>query len=332
MITSGQSLLETIEEVEREGLKVTDIVVVLDREQGGIQKLKDKGYSVHTLFTINEVIDLLHRFHRLDDNEVSRIKNFLENPPAPPVKNRVALDKKQISHPVGKKLIEIALKKNSNLIASADVISSAELIKLANEVGEHIVALKLHTDIIRDFSFELIEELKRISKDKEFLLFEDRKFGDIGNTQELQFKEGMYRIASWADMITSHVIAGEDSLKVFDNVGVVAIVEMSTKGTLTDDYYVGKALNAAKNSANVMGVVAQRKVSDDLLLFTPGVNMSSSGDSKGQQYNTPEKVCNEYHTDFIIVGRGIYKAADAAFAAKTYKESGWAAYLNSFES
>lgn len=332
VITSGQSLLETIEEVEREGLKVTDIVVVLDREQGGIQKLKDKGYSVHTLFTINEVIDLLHRFHRLDDNEVSRIKNFLENPPVPPVKNRVALDKKQISHPVGKKLIEIALKKNSNLIASADVISSAELIKLANEVGEHIVALKLHTDIIRDFSFELIEELKRISKDKEFLLFEDRKFGDIGNTQELQFKEGMYRIASWADMITSHVIAGEDSLKVFDNVGVVAIVEMSTKGTLTDDYYVGKALNAAKNSANVMGVVAQRKVSDDLLLFTPGVNMSSSGDSKGQQYNTPEKVCNEYHTDFIIVGRGIYKAADAAFAAKTYKESGWAAYLNSFES
>ncbi|MGB6093828.1 MAG: orotidine-5'-phosphate decarboxylase [Moheibacter sp.] len=332
VITSGQSLLETIEEVEREGLKVTDIVVVLDREQGGIQKLKDKGYSVHTLFTINEVIDLLHRFHRLDDNEVSRIKNFLENPPAPPVKNRVALDKKQISHPVGKKLIEIALKKNSNLIASADVISSAELIKLANEVGEHIVALKLHTDIIRDFSFELIEELKRISKEKEFLLFEDRKFGDIGNTQELQFKEGMYRIASWADMITSHVIAGEDSLKVFDNVGVVAIVEMSTKGTLTDDYYVGKALNAAKNSANVMGVVAQRKVSDDLLLFTPGVNMSSSGDSKGQQYNTPEKVCNEYHTDFIIVGRGIYKAADAAFAAKTYKESGWAAYLNSFES
>ncbi len=331
VITSGQSLLETIEEVEREGLKVTDIVVVLDREQGGIQKLKEKGYSVHTLFTINEVIDLLHRFHRLDDNEVGRIKNFLENPPAPPVKKRVGLDKKQISHPVGKKLIEIALKKNSNLIASADVISSAELIKLAKDVGEHIVALKLHTDIIRDFSFELIEELKQISKEKEFLLFEDRKFGDIGNTQDLQFKEGMYRIASWADMITSHVIAGEESLKVFDNVGVVAIVEMSTKGTLTDDYYVGKALNAAKNSPNVMGAVAQRKVSDDLLLFTPGVNMSSSGDSKGQQYNTPEKVCSEYHTDFIIVGRGIYKAADAALAAKTYKESGWEAYLNSFE-
>lgn len=331
VITSGQSLLETIAEVEKEGLIVTDIVVVLDREQGGIQRLKEKGYTVHTLFTINEVIELLHRFHRLDDNEVSRIKNFLENPPAPPVKNRVALDKKQISHPVGKKLIEIALKKNSNLIASADVISSAELIKLAKDVGKHIVALKLHTDIIRDFSFELIEELKQISKEKDFLLFEDRKYADIGNTQELQFKEGIYRTAAWADMITSHLIAGEESLKVFDNVGVVGIVEMSSKGALTDEYYVGKALNAANNAPNVMGVVAQRKVSDHLLLFTPGVNFSSSGDSKGQQYNTPAKVFSEYHTDFIIVGRGIYQSAEPAEAAEKYRALGWEAYLDSLK-
>lgn len=330
VITSGQSLLETIEEVEREGLKVTDIVVVLDRQQGGIQKLKEKGYLVHTLFTINEVIDLLHRYHRLNDNEVNRIKNFLENPPSPPKKERIPLEKKQINHPVAKRLIEIALKKQSNLIASADVITSAELINLAEQIGEHIVALKLHTDIIRDFSMDLIEKLKQLSKEKEFLLFEDRKFGDIGNTQELQFKEGMYSISNWADMITSHIIAGEESLKVFDNIGVVAIVEMSTKGTLTDDYYVGKALNVAENAPNVMGVVAQRKVSDNLLLFTPGVNMSSNGDSKGQIYNTPDRVCGEYHTDFIIVGRGIYKAADSENAAKEYKTSGWNAYMKSF--
>src|SRR5690606_3551316 len=207
VITSGQSLLETIEEIEREGLKVTDIVVVLDREQGGIQKLKQKGYTVHTLFTINEAIDILHRYHRLNDAEMVRIKNFLNNPPAPPEIKRVPLDQKRIKHPVGKKLIEIALKKQSNLIASADVITSAELLKLAEEVGSHVVALKLHTDIIKDFSFELIEKLKLIAKEKEFLLFEDRKFADIGNTQELQFKEGVYKIADWADMVTAHPIA-----------------------------------------------------------------------------------------------------------------------------
>ena len=331
VITSGQSLLETIDEIEREGLKVTDIVVVLDREQGGIQKLKQKGYNVHTLFTINEVIDILHRFHRLSDSEMARVKNFLNNPPAPPVMKRIALENKKIQHPVGKKLIETALKKKSNLIASADVITSAELLNLAEEVGNHIVALKLHTDIITDFSFDLIEKLKQISREKEFLLFEDRKFADIGNTQELQFKEGIYKIASWADMITSHVIAGEESLKVFENVGVVAIVEMSSKGTLTDDFYISKALNVAENSSNVLGIVAQRKISENLLLFTPGVNMSSAGDAKGQQYNTPERVFQNIHTDFMIVGRGIYQSANPKESAENYQKAGWEAYLKSLD-
>src|SRR5690606_17665188 len=191
----------------------------------------------------------------------------------PPQMKRVPLEKKKIQHPIGTKLVEIALKKASNLIASADVITSRELLNLAQTIGEHIIALKLHTDIIRDFSFDLVDQLKQIAKEKEFLLFEDRKFADIGNTQELQFKEGIYRIADWADMVTAHVIAGEESLKVFENVGVVAIVEMSSKGTLTDDYYITNALNAAENSPNVIGAVAQRQISEELLLFTPGVNL-----------------------------------------------------------
>lgn len=329
VITSGQSLLETIDEIEREGLKVTDLVVVLDREQGGIEKLRQKGYNVYTLFTINEVIDILHRYHRLSDADMARIKNFLNNPPAPPQMKRVPLERKKIQHPVGKKLIDLALKKNSNLIASADVITSEELLNLAEEVGEHVVALKLHTDIIKDFSFDLIHKLKEIAKEKEFLLFEDRKFADIGNTQELQFKEGIFRIADWADMVTAHPIAGEESLKVFEHVGVVAIVEMSSKGTLTDDYYITNALNAAENSSNVIGAVAQRQVSEELLLFTPGVNLSSKGDSKGQQYNTPERVFKAYHTDFMIVGRGIYQSANPKESAVEYQSAGWNAYLES---
>lgn len=329
VITSGQSLVETIAEVEREGLKVTDIVVVLDREQGGIEKLKKKGYQVHTLFTINEAVDILHRYHRLSDAEMVRVKNFLNNPPAEPQVKRVSLEEKNIKHPIGKKLVEIALKKQSNLIVSADVITATELLNLATEVGPHIIALKTHMDIIKDFSFDLIKELKAIAKEHNFLLFEDRKFADIGNTQELQFKEGVYEIASWADMITSHVIAGEESLKVFENTGVVAIIEMSSKGTLTDDYYIGKSLNVAESSANVLGVVAQRRVADNLLLFTPGVNISSVGDTKGQQYNTPERVFKGYHTDFMIVGRGVYKAANPKEAAINYQTIGWEAYEDS---
>lgn len=329
VITSGKSLVETIDEVEKEGLNVTDIVVVLDREQGGIERLKEKGYRVLTLFTINEVIDILHKYQRLNDEQVKKIKNFLNSPPSAPVKKRKKLEDKEIHHPVGRKMVDIALRKKSNLIASADVVSSIELLDLAKSIGDKIVALKLHTDIITDFSWDFITELRAVAREKDFLLFEDRKFADIGNTQELQFKQGIYKIADWADMVTAHVIAGEKSVEVFDTSGVVAIVEMSSAGTLTDNYYVSKSLNVAQKSANVFAAVAQRQVPDDLLLLTPGVNLESKGDSKGQQYNTPKKVFNDYFTDFIIVGRGIYKANNPIDAAEQYRQQGWEAYEGS---
>ncbi len=328
VITSGKSLLETIIEVEKEGLKVTDLVVVLDREQGGIDKLKEKGYRIHNLFTINFVIDTLHKYHRLNDQEVEKIKNFLSSPEIiAPKKKKVPYEKKRITHPVGKKLIDIAIKKQSNLILSADLKTTEEILSIASLIGQHIVAIKLHSDIINDFSSEFIDSLKKLSREKEFLLFEDRKFADIGNTQELQFHEGIFKISSWADLITAHVIAGEKSLEVFKNVGVVAIIEMSTAGNLTDDIYINKALNTIQKSSNVLGAVAQRGINEDLILFTPGVNIGKITDKKGQQYNTPDSIFEEYHTDFMIVGRGIYESSNPEEITLAYKKQGWEAYL-----
>lgn len=242
---------------------------------------------------------------------------------------RLLYEEMNCNHPVARRIIEIALRKKSNLIASADVATSEELLSLAEKVGPYIVALKLHIDIISDFTPALIDSLKKVARDNDFLLFEDRKYADIGNTQELQFKQGIYKTAEWADMITVHPIAGELSLKVFDNIGVVIIASMSTKGTLTDEHYFKNAIELSLRSHNVMGVVSQFMVPEDLLLFTPGVNLSETGDAKGQQYNTPDKVFGELFTDFIIVGRGIYRADDPIQAALKYKKAGWEAYLSS---
>ena len=54
--------------------------------------------------------------------------------------------------------------------------------------------------------------------------------------------------------------------------------------------------------------------------------MKKSEDLLGQQYLTPEKVIFEQHSDFIIVGRGIYQSENPYEAAKEYRKRGWAAY------
>lgn len=335
VITSGKSLVETIAEVEQEDLKVADIVVVLDREQGGKQLLESKGYRVHTLFNISEVCDILQETGELSDEEVARIQDFLQG-------NHIQFEEKirpsyeqklqQTQHSVSKKLLETALAKQSNLITSADVTTTQELLDLAEKVGPHIIALKTHIDIISDFDYEkTILPLKELASKHQFLLMEDRKFADIGNTQELQFTSGVFKITDWADFVTSQVIGGFESLDCFKNVGVVAIVGMSSKGALTTAAYREEALKVALSHPNVIGGVSQNQIPEDLLLFTPGVNLADSGDGKGQQYNTPEHVFKMLHTDFIIVGRGIYKSDNPEAAAVTYKNEGWNAYINSLQ-
>lgn len=333
VITSGKSLVETIAEIEQEDLKVSDIVVVLDREQGGKQLLESKGYRVHTLFNISEVCTILQENGELSDEEVKRIQDFLlGNHIQFEEKARCSYEQKlqQAQHSVSKKLLETALAKKSNLIASADVTTTQELLALAEKVGPHIIALKTHIDIISDFEYEkTITPLKALAAKHQFLLMEDRKFADIGNTQELQFTSGVFKITDWADFVTSQVIGGFESLDCFKNVGVVAIIGMSSKGALTTNNYREEALKLALSHPNVIGGVSQNQLPDEILLFTPGVNLADSGDGKGQQYNTPEHVFKMLHTDFIIVGRGIYQSSNPEEAAVTYKNEGWNAYVNS---
>ncbi|KEY19179.1 orotidine-5'-phosphate decarboxylase [Kaistella antarctica] len=333
VVTSGTSLLETIPEIENEGIIVSDIVVVLDRQQGGKELLESKGFRVHTLFTISDVCTMLKDEGHLTDDEVGRINDFLAgNVVKFEEEKRLSYEQKLeiCDHSVAQKLLEIAIEKKSNLIVSADVTSTQELLTLAEKVGPHIVALKTHMDIILDFDSDAtILPLKDLATKYNFLLMEDRKFADIGNTQELQFSYGLYKISNWADLVTAQVIAGYESLDCFRNVGVVAILGMSSKGTLTNTNYREEATKIALSHPNVFGGVSQNKIPNELLLFTPGINVAEAGDGKGQQYNTPEHAFNELETDFIIVGRGIYKSFDAEKSALSYKIAGWNAYEGS---
>lgn len=83
--------------------------------------------------------------------------------------------------PLASYLLHLISIKRSNLCISADVHSTSALLRLAEEVGDSICVLKTHADIVDDFSERTIRGLNEISRRKRFLLFEDRKFGDIGS-------------------------------------------------------------------------------------------------------------------------------------------------------
>lgn len=315
VITSGQSLIETIKILEEEGLIIEQILIVMDREQGGIKKITDLGYQVKALFSVSSLIDLLLSENKIDVETYNAVKEFLHNNLSTGFINKQSKRNfpQTHQHPIAQRLLNIANTKNSNLIASVDLTSTREIIDFLTIIGKDICAAKLHVDIITDFSATFIKEIKALSEKLDFLIIEDRKFADIGNTQLLQLSQGIYSIASWADIVTIHLIAGEASLKAIqdwdaDNKpALIPIIEMSSKGALTDIDYIEKCKKFLFNYTNVIGAVCQQAaLKSGFLKFTPGISISAKEDNKGQHYNSPTHAIENLQSDFLIIGRGLY--------------------------
>ncbi len=57
LITTGGSKLAAIEPLEAAGLRVQDVVVLIDREQGGPEELAAAGYRLHAVLRLGEMLD-----------------------------------------------------------------------------------------------------------------------------------------------------------------------------------------------------------------------------------------------------------------------------------
>lgn len=231
-----------------------------------------------------------------------------------------------------KRLFSLMDAKQTNLAFAADTTNSKELLEWADLLGPEICVFKTHIDILNDFTPEVTRKLQELADKHDFLIFEDRKFADIGNTVKHQYRDGIYKIADWSPIINAHVIPGPGIITGLSEVGlskghgVLLLAEMSSMGSLATGEYTQKAVEMALEYNDfVIGFICQHKLTDrpEFIHMTPGVNFGVAGDKLGQQYLTPEKAIQEHGTDVIIVGRGITHAKDPLSEAKKYREAGF---------
>ncbi len=238
-------------------------------------------------------------------------------------------------NPTAQALFKLMDEKKTNLSLAADVTTKSELLLLADTIGPEICVLKTHIDIVEDFDQDLIIRLQRLAEKHNFLLFEDRKFADIGNTVKHQYQDGIYHIADWSHITNAHTVPGPGIIQGLKEIGLhkgrglLLLAEMSSSGTLAKDEYTEATLKMAEENKDfVIGFITMRKLLDDpgYINMTPGVKLQKGTDDLGQQFKTPDLVIKQNESDIIIVGRGIYQADDPVTEAKKYKEAGWLAY------
>lgn len=250
-----------------------------------------------------------------------------------------------------KRLFGLFEEKKSNLAVAVDVSTCADALKIVKSVAEKVAVVKTHADILTDFTPSFVGELSDLAAGHSFLIFEDRKFADIGSTVRMQYSGGVHKILQWSHLVTVHAVPGpgileglyEEARPLMEKGGgriraAVVLAQMSSKGNLATGAYTKAAVEMASrfpqfvsgfigSGSDPVSLKTLAKIAHpQVVLFTPGVSLDCKKDSLMQQYATPQEAVLS-GSDCVIVGRGIFKAQNPKEEAEKYRKASWDAYV-----
>ena len=242
--------------------------------------------------------------------------------------------------PLARRYMETATSKQSLVCLAADRSTMDGLMALIDDVADHVVALKTHVDLVDDWSPEAWATFCQRAEAANMLVFEDRKFADIGKISRSQMA-GQYNIRTWADLVTAHLISGPDIVDglqagwgdVGRHGGVLLLAQMSSRGNLLSPNYTDEVVAKGRAHDGVFGFIGngsrpeelatlRTKAGDEKMIWTPGVNLAVGDGAMGQRYGDPTEAVLA-GSDCIIVGSGIHQADDPSAAARAYAEASW---------
>ena len=77
LITRGASKIEAIEPLEEAGLLVRDVLVLIDREQGGAEDLAERGYRLHAVLRLPDILEALKASGCITAEQCAEVIDYL---------------------------------------------------------------------------------------------------------------------------------------------------------------------------------------------------------------------------------------------------------------
>jgi orotidine 5''-phosphate decarboxylase, subfamily 1 len=193
--------------------------------------------------------------------------------------------------------------RNHNIVASLDMVEEQKLLKMAEEIGDYIFAIKINWPTILACGKQIISKLGKYTS-----VICDLKIADVPNTVDLIMKQ--IEMENPYAVIT-HLFTGLDSLKTIANnrrnVKVIGVASMSNPGAkkyLNPNYL---SLIEDAYSAGCYGIVGpgndyellskMSTVKREMKIFCPGIG------AQGGNYREALKTGGDY----MIIGRSLYE-------------------------
>ncbi|MCL2607612.1 MAG: orotidine-5'-phosphate decarboxylase [Methanomassiliicoccaceae archaeon] len=203
------------------------------------------------------------------------------------------------------------MRKDTRIILALDETDRAKALKVADDVKEHIDAVKINWPLILSAGPEIITQLSKMTD-----VVCDLKVADIPNTTSLIVKGAVARGAS---AVIVHAFTGEDSLTAaVDAAGaaeIYAVTEMSHPGGTAFTSKHAEEMARMGVRCGVAGFIAPatrperiaaiRNVIGSKKILSPGVG--AQGGSAASAISAG--------ADHVIVGRSVYGSPDPKKAA-----------------
>jgi orotate phosphoribosyltransferase len=78
LMTGGSSIMRPAEYLQEYNLAVSDAIVLIDREQGGVERLRQHGYHVTSILTLRQMVTYLYESGLIEKAQHRRVMEYLE--------------------------------------------------------------------------------------------------------------------------------------------------------------------------------------------------------------------------------------------------------------
>lgn len=78
LATTGGSKFEAIDKLSAAGLRVEDVVVLIDRQSGAKEALAERGFRLHAVFTLSDLLDYWESAEKVPADQIEQTRQFIE--------------------------------------------------------------------------------------------------------------------------------------------------------------------------------------------------------------------------------------------------------------
>ena len=160
-ISTGSSITKFLNILKKTKLEIIEIITICDRRET-FDILKE--YNIHSLFTYNDIIDVLEKNKRISNG----------------ILNRIILKKEDSiffnSNKVIKKLIDIIIDKKNNNCFVLNFSKFNDIEQFIKNYHKDFCMIKIYSDTIHNFNLNHSNQLNILSNTYNFMIYEGKNF------------------------------------------------------------------------------------------------------------------------------------------------------------